>query len=127
MTAPVQLDPADLVALVDLVKSAGFTQASYEPSKVKVLPGVWIRLDQVDTVDVIADGCAVVTTTLHLVVGSKPVDDALVELLPLYDELCEVLTPTGPFTVVAVDLGTGPLPALAVPYETRTIPTEESP
>lgn len=128
MTAPVQLDPADLVALVDQVKAAGFKAVAYDPAEVKVLPGVWIRVDAIDVVDVLADGCTRVPTTLHLIVGSKPLLAALTELLPLLDALCEVLTPTGDVTIVGVDTGVGnPLPALAVPYEMRTTPTEESP
>lgn len=128
MTAPVQLDPADLVGLVDLVKSAGFKSVSYDVAEVKVLPGVWIRLDAIDVLAVIADGHTRVPTTLHLIVGSKPVGAALAELLPLLDNLCAVLTPTGDVTVVGVSTGAGaPLPALAVPFEMRTIPTEETP
>lgn len=123
MSAPVQLAPADLTALVDLVKSAGFEQVAYDPAKVKVLPGVWIRIDAIDVRDVLADGHTRVAVTLHLVIKSKPVDEALVELLPLLDQLVEVLTPSGDVTVVGVNTGMSqPLPALAVPFEFRTAP-----
>jgi hypothetical protein len=125
VTAPVQLDPADLDALVDLVKSAGgFTSVSLDPAEVKILPGVWIRVDLIDVLDTLADGYTRVPTTLHLIVGSKPVGAALHELLPLLDQLCAVLTPTGDVTIVGVNTGLAtPLPALAVPFEMRTIPT----
>lgn len=125
----VQLDPADLDALVALVKTAGFKSVSFEPAEVKVLPGVWIRLDAIDVLASLADGFTRVPTTLHLIVGSKPVDQALRELLPLLDELCAVLTPTGDVTMVGVNTGLKALlPALAVPFEMRTEPTpEESP
>jgi hypothetical protein len=120
----VQLDPADLDALVALVESAGFKSVSFEPADVKVTPGVWIRIDAIDVLANLADGCTRVPTTLHLVVGSKPLLPALRELLPLLAQLCAVLTPTGDVTIVGVDTGLKvPLPALAVPYEMRTIPT----
>lgn len=123
MTAPVQLDPADLNALATLVKGAGFGSVGYDAADLKVLPGVWIRVDQVDVTAVLADGHTRVATTLHLVVGSKPIGSALGELLPLLDQLCTVLTPTGPVALVGVNTGlTAPLPALAVPFEMRTAP-----
>lgn len=128
MTAPVQLDPADLASVVDLVKGAGFKSVSYDPDQVKLLPGVWIRVDTLDVAERLADGCCRVATTIHLIVRSKPVDAALVELLPLLDQLCTVLTPTGPVALVGVNTGLKvPLPALAVPHEFQTVPTEETP
>lgn len=130
MTAPVQLDPADLDALIALVKSAeGINSASFDAADVKVLPGAWVRIDAIDVVDVLADGCTRVATTIHLIIGSKPVGAALKDLLPLLDSLCEVLTPTGDVALVGVNTGLQtPLPALAVPFEMRTEPTpEESP
>lgn len=128
MTAAVQLDPADLDELIALVKSAGFKSVSFESAEVKILPGVWVRLDAIDVLAALGDGCTRVATTLHLIVGSKPVTAALRELLPLFDELCAVLTPTGDVNLVGVDTGLKvPLPSLAVPFEMRTIPTEETP
>lgn len=128
MTAAVQLDPADLDELIDLVKSAGFKSVSFDPSDVKILPGVWIRLDTIDVLAALGDGCTRVTTTIHLITGSKPIGSALGELLPLLDGLCAVLTPSGDVALVGVNTGLkAPLPALAVPYEMRTVPTEESP
>jgi hypothetical protein len=125
----VQLDPADLAALRTLIDGAGDFTVSYEPADLKVLPGVWIRVDAIDLLSTLADGHTRVPVTLHLVTRTKPIEKALGDLLPMLDAVCSVLTPAGDVTITGVVLpgSQTPMPALAVPYELRTIPTEEAP
>jgi len=125
LTAQVQLDPADLDSLVQVLKDGGFDSVEFEPGKVRA-PGVWVRIDTI-TLATLAGGVARTATTLHLIVGDKEWRLALGELLPLLDKLCDVLTPTGPVVPTAVPLtgSTTQLPALAVPFELFTIPTPE--
>lgn len=125
----VQLDPADLETFRAQLADAGPFQVSYEPKDLKVLPAVWIRVDAIDVASVLADGHTRLPLTLHLVTRAKPLQDALGDLLPVLDAVCSVLTPTGDVTIAGVVLpgSQTPMPALAVPYELRTIPTEEAP
>lgn len=136
MTATVQVDPADLNALVAHIAAIGtvddgpatFKTVSLDPVEVNRFPGVWIRIEGFDITQVMTPGYAWITTTLHIIAGDKPWSKAFAELLPLLDVLVEAVTPdnTQPVRPTAVPLpDQALLPALAVPYTLRTTPEEE--
>lgn len=121
----VQLNPADLQAFLDQLSDLGIGTASYDPSTLQLLPAIWVRIDGIDVTHFLEDGNVLTDTTIHLIVSEKPIDRALAELLPMLDTLCELLTPTGLVTIVGVPLpgSTTLRPALAVPFQLRTVPT----
>jgi hypothetical protein len=125
MTAPVQLDPADLAALVAAIAAIpAIKAASYDPTDLLRTPAAWVRIDGIDTLPVMADGHTDVPVTIHLIVPAKPFTQAFADLCPLLDALVDVLTPTGPALVTGVVLpgSTAVLPALAVPFTLHTKP-----
>lgn len=90
--------------------------ADLDPSKVNRLPGIWVRIDRIETDTYGPEDT--IGVELHLAVGEKDHARAWTELQDLFNGVKSVLTPTGPTRAITLTLPDRPgLPALVVPFD----------
>lgn len=108
-----ELTMAPIDQLVDTLAGVGI-KASMEAAELN-LPGVWIAVDELRTVN-LANSLEL-RCQLFLIVGDTDPYRAMARLVPLYTAMLGVITPDGPTVTQGVVLpgDPTPMPALRVP------------
>lgn len=129
MAEPDDFNPADLEAVLDILRTAPDPiPADLDPAKVRA-PGVWLRLDGF-TPDSLHG--LTINTTLHPVVGEADRTRATTAVADLFNRVKAKLRAAGlevygqvtPARLILPGSST-PLPALAVPLDIPTCQTPE--
>lgn len=111
------LNLAHVQGLITALRALDEVQAvDLDPGRINRLPGIWVRIAQVETVTYGGDDR--IGVELHLAVAEKDHNRAWLSLQALYNAVLNVITPSGPITTVNLNMPDRPgLPCLVVPFD----------